>query len=161
MKTDRETDQSWIANDPFECGIKARDKYFVAWKTFGHVPREILRYVYFFIKREAGVVNGLLKSLNYMSSPIPSVCLEVLLISTFSCSNELILDTLKGFVETFYPYDFTGLVADIVNDVESHFEINLDVEAPTEELLKYQMIAMLSVLVMRQQESCCKRKIVF
>ena len=106
--------------------------------------------MYFFIKREVGVVNGLLKSLNYISSPIPSVCLEVLLISTFSYSNELILDTLKEFVETFYPYDFTGLVADIVNDVESHFEINFDVEAPTEELLKYQMIAMLSALVMRQ-----------
>ena len=48
-------------------------------------------------------------------------------------SNELILDTLKDSVETFYPYDFTGLVADIINDEESHFEINLDVEAPTEE----------------------------
>ena len=52
---------------------------------------------------------------------------------TFFCSDEWILNTLKGFVWTFCIYDFTRLVADINNDKESDFEIDLVVEAPTEE----------------------------
>ena len=42
---------------------------------------------------------------------IPSGGLKVPLMSLFSCSDELIITTLKDFVETFYTYDFTGLVA--------------------------------------------------
>ena len=52
---------------------------------------------------------------------------------TFFCSDEWILNTLKGFVWTFCIYDFTRLVADINNDKESDFEVDLVVEAPTEE----------------------------
>ena len=135
MKTDSETDQSWIANDPYACAIKPRDKYSVGWETVGHVPRGILRYVYFFMKQEGGVVNGLLKSLNYKSSFIPSGFLEVPLILTFSCSNEWIHNTLKDFVETFYTQYFTGLVAIINSAEEIYFEIDLDVEASTEKLV--------------------------
>ena len=40
---------------------------------------------------------------------------------------------MKNFVETFYTYDFNRLVADITSKEESDFEIDLDVEAPTEE----------------------------
>ena len=40
---------------------------------------------------------------------------------------------MKNFVETFYTYDFNRLVADITSKDESDFEIDLDVEAPTEE----------------------------
>ena len=35
----------------------------------------------------------------------------------FSCPYDWILNTLKDFAETFYTYDFTGLVADL--DVEA------------------------------------------
>ena len=54
---------------------------------------------------------------------------------TFSCSDEWILKTLKDFVETFYTYDFTRLVANINSDENNDFEIDLDVEAITQ--LKY------------------------
>lgn len=52
---------------------------------------------------------------------------------TFFCSDEWILKTLKDFAETFYTYDFTRLVANINSDENNDFEIDLDVEAPTEE----------------------------
>ena len=36
----------------YSYAIKAKHKYFRGWKTVGHIPREILQYVYFFIKQE-------------------------------------------------------------------------------------------------------------
>ena len=57
------------------------------------------------------VINSLLKLLNCMPLLIPSGGLKVPLMSLFSCSDELIINTLKDFVEAFYTYDFTGLVA--------------------------------------------------
>lgn len=72
VKVDLETDQSSIANDPYACAIKIKREYFVGWKTIAHVPREISRYVSFFIKQEGDVANGLInhRSLNYKLSPI-------------------------------------------------------------------------------------------
>ena len=45
---------------------------------------------------------------------------------TFSCSGKWILNTLKDFVERFYTFDFTGLLANINSDWESDFEIDLE-----------------------------------
>lgn len=81
------------------------------------------------------VINSLLKLLNCMSLLILSGGLKVPLMPLFSCSDEFIINTLKDFVETFYSYDFTGLVADISSDKESDFEIDLSVEEPTKELV--------------------------
>ena len=52
VKIEIETNQSLIAIDPYACAVKAKKKYFDGWKTFGHVPREISRYIYFLIKKE-------------------------------------------------------------------------------------------------------------
>ena len=49
VKIKIETNQSLIAIDPYACVVKAKEKYFDGWKTVGHVPREISRYIYFFI----------------------------------------------------------------------------------------------------------------
>ena len=49
-----------IAQYPYSCAIKAKDKYFRGWKMVGHIPHEILRYVCFFIK-QGGRVYGKLK----------------------------------------------------------------------------------------------------
>ena len=65
VKIEIETNQSSIPIDPYACAIKAKEKYFGGWKTVRHVPREILRYIYFFIKKENGKINGNVKSLNY------------------------------------------------------------------------------------------------
>ena len=129
VKVELETNPNSTAIDPYACAIKTKHKYFVGWKTVGHVPREISRYVYFFIKQEGGAVNGFLKSLQYKPSPIPSAGLEVPLLLKFSCSEEWVCDALKEFVETFYSYDFTGhIVDDDKSDEESDIEVDLAIE---------------------------------
>ena len=65
VKVELETDAKSLSTDPHACAIKAMHSYFVGWKTAGHIPREISRYVYFFIKEENVKVFGTLKSLKY------------------------------------------------------------------------------------------------
>ena len=83
-------------SDPYSCAITAKHDYFVGWKTVGHIPREISRYVYFFIKQEGGKVNRKLNSLNYKASPIPSGGLEVPLSLKFKCDEKWVLDPWKS-----------------------------------------------------------------
>ena len=66
-----------LSTDPYPCAIKERHSYFVGWKTVGHIPREISRYIYFFVKEENGKGFGTLNLLKYKASPIPSGGLEV------------------------------------------------------------------------------------
>ena len=65
--------------------------------TVGHIPREITRYVYFFIKEE----NGKCK---YKVSLIPSGGLKFLL----SCKEKWVIDTMKEVVENFYNFEYSG-----------------------------------------------------
>ena len=71
VKVEFETDAKSLSAGPCACAI-ARHSYFVGWKTVGHIPREISRYVYFSIKQRNGKVFETLKSLKYKASPIPS-----------------------------------------------------------------------------------------
>ena len=66
------------------------------WKTVGHIPREISRYVYFFIKEEGGRVYGKLKSLKY-KPPITAGGLEVPLLLKFEAQG--VRDAMEEFVE--------------------------------------------------------------
>ena len=77
VKVELETDAKSLSTDPYACTIKAWHLYFVGWKTVGHIPREMSRYVYFFIKEENGKAFGTLESLKYKASPMPSRGLEV------------------------------------------------------------------------------------
>ena len=52
VKIEIETKQSSIVIDPYACTVKAKDKYLDGWKTVGNVPREVSRYMYFFIQKE-------------------------------------------------------------------------------------------------------------
>ena len=72
VKVELETDAKSLSTDPYACAIKERHSYFVGWKTVGHIPREISRYIYFFIKEENGKVFEILKLLKCKASPIPS-----------------------------------------------------------------------------------------
>ena len=92
VKIEIETTHSSIAIDPYACAVKSKEKYFDGWKTVGHVPREISRYIYFFIKKENGKITGNVKSLNYKPSPISSGGLEIYLQLTFSCPVEWVRD---------------------------------------------------------------------
>ena len=86
------------------------------------------------------------------------------MILTFSCSDEWIRNTSKDFVETFYTYDFTGIVVEVSSDEEIDFD--LEVEAPTKEAVNNSAEvsedpAKFPVSVKRQQQSCCMEKIIF
>ena len=119
VKVEIETDPKSIASDPYSCAIKTKHDYFVGWKTVGHIPREISRYIYFFIKQEGGKVNGKLNSLKSKASPIPSGGLEVPLSLKFKCDEKWVLDAMEEFVDNFYSYDFAG---NLVNDEDEHDE---------------------------------------
>ena len=56
-------------------------------KTVGHVPREISRHIFLFLKEENGKVNGFVYFAQYESSPIPAEGLETLLKLTFKSPN--------------------------------------------------------------------------
>ena len=134
VKVELETNPKSIACDPYSCAIKAKHDYFVGWKTVGHIPREISRYVYFFIKQEGGKVYGRLKSLKYKASPIPSGGLEVPLLLKFKCDEKWVLDAMEEFVNNFYLYDFAGnLVDDKDEDDESEIEFDIAIEEGKEE----------------------------
>ena len=98
----------------------------------GHIPREISRYGYFFIKQEGGWVYGKLKSLKYKPSAIPSGGLEVPLLLKFESQDKRVTDTMEEFVENFYFFDFAGdLVTNDENEEEIDFE-TLDIKKSNE-----------------------------
>ena len=110
VKIEIETNLSSMAIDPYSCAVKAKEKYFDGWKIVSDVPREISRYIYFFIKKENRKITGNVKSLNYKPSPIPSAGLEIPLQLTFSCPVEWARDKLKDLIYNFDSYDFTGIL---------------------------------------------------
>ena len=121
VKVELETNKSSYAS-----AICAKEKYFKGWKTVGHIPREISRHVYFFIKSEGGSVNGTVISTKYRMSPIPAGGLEIPLLLTFSCSKAINFEKMKKFVQTLYNYKFTGTVIEEENsdDEEEIIVIN-------------------------------------
>ena len=72
-----------------------------------HIPREISRHCYFFLK-EGGNITGHLIYTNYKVSLIPAGGLEVPLLLTFSVKSERIFELMKSFVNDLYEYDYTG-----------------------------------------------------
>ena len=120
VKIEIETTHSSIAIDPYACAVKSKEKYFDGWKTVGHVPREISRYICFFIKKENGKITGNVKSLNYKPSPISSGGLEIYLQLTFSCTVEWVRDKMEDFI------DFTGILHSDESSDDRDIEINLE-----------------------------------
>ena len=115
VKVELETNKSSKKIDPYACAIRVKEEYFKGWKTFGHIPREISRHVYFFIKSEGGSVNGTVISTKYRTSPIPAGGLEIPLLLTFSWSKAINFEKIKTFVQTLYDYKFTGTVIEEEN----------------------------------------------
>ena len=114
-----------IAIDPYACAVKAKEKYFDGWKTVGHVAREILRYIYFFIAAENGKITGNVESLKYKPSPISCGGLEIPLQLTFSCPLEWVRDKMKDFIDDFHSYNFTGTLHNDESSDHSDTEIDL------------------------------------
>ena len=114
VKVEVESNLKSIAHDPYSCALKAKHESFTGWKTVGHTPREISRYVYFIIKQSGGRVHGKLKSLKYKPFPIPAGGLEVPLLLKFAPQDKWVTDKLEEFVENLYSFDFAGDL--VVND---------------------------------------------
>ena len=98
VKVELETNKSSKKIDPYP--IRAKEEYFKGWKTVGHIPREISRHVYFFIKSEGGSVNDTVISTKNRTLAIPAGRLEIRLLLTFSCSKAINFEKMKTFVQT-------------------------------------------------------------
>ena len=101
VKVELETNTTSFSADPYACAIKTKNPYFSDWKTVGHIPREISRYVYFFIEEENGNVSGTIKSLKCKSFPIPSGGLKVPLLLKFFAKDKWVVDNMEKFVLNF------------------------------------------------------------
>ena len=101
-------DAKTLSTNSYACAIKARHSYFVGSKTVGHIPQEVSRYVYFFVKEENGKAFGTLKLLKYKVSLIPSGGLEVPLSLTFLCKEKKVVNTMEQFIQNFYTFEYSG-----------------------------------------------------
>ena len=63
-----ESDKNSKEIDPYCCSIRTSVNQQI--KTVGHIPREISRHVYFFVKDEHGHIDGTVKSIDYSLSQL-------------------------------------------------------------------------------------------
>ena len=84
-------------SDPYCCKITISRLDRIGPVTVGHIPREISRYVYYFLAMD-GVVSGTVINTQYSHSPIPAGGLEVPLWLTFAHRKKWIIDRLRDFI---------------------------------------------------------------
>ena len=110
--------------DPYCCAIKAMISILPRLKTVGHVPREISRHIFSFLKEENGKVDGFVYFTQYKLSPIPAEGLETLLKLTFKSPRFITHQKMKDFMTNLYSYDYeTKAQIDEDDDAEIHFMI--------------------------------------
>ena len=119
-----ETDKELKKIDPYCCAIKAMFDIPQRLNIVGHVPREISRHIFFFLKEENGKVDGFVYSAQYQPSPIPAEGLEIPLKLTFKSPNFITHQKMKDFITNLYSYDYEGKAeTDEDDDAEIHFMI--------------------------------------
>ena len=84
--------------DPYSCKITITRPDRVGAVTVGHIPREISRYVHYFLL-EGGSVTGIVADVHHRLSPIPEGGLEIPIHMPFSIRSKAILEKIKNFVE--------------------------------------------------------------
>ena len=92
--------------DSYCCSVKAMVGIPPRLKTVGHVPREISRHIFFFVKEENGKVDGFVYSTQYQASLIPAGALEIPLNLTFKSPNFITYQKMKDFMSNLYSYDY-------------------------------------------------------
>lgn len=136
----KETNEVSIGKDPYCCKITITRVDRIGPVTVGHIPRELARFVYFFL-HEGGSVSGTVASLNPNVSPIPEGGLEIPILMHFTHKNMVILDKMNSFVarqvekmkefldeKTHFEDDNTADVSD-----EENFEEEIAVESDDDE----------------------------
>ena len=99
--------------------MKPKYKYFRGWRTVGHIPREILQSVYFFIKQEGERIYGKLKEnpLRFLQEVLRSHCY-----SNLNPKTNVSRIQWKN-LENFYSFNFAG---DLVINDEDEEEIDIE-----------------------------------
>ena len=83
--------------DPYCCAITITRVDKIGPVTVGHIPREISRFVYFFL-HEQGAISGTVVDTEPRISPIPEGDLEIKLLLNFTHPVERILNRMKELV---------------------------------------------------------------
>ena len=99
-------------------------------ETVGHIPREVSRDTYFYIKEEGGHIDGSVLSTRYRPSSIPSGGLEIPLMMTFRSPRSITHQQMKDFMTKLYCYDHKPVTENVESDSDSdefHIEIKENV----------------------------------
>ena len=93
----KETNELSIEKDPYCCKITITRVDRIGPVTVGHIPRELSRFVFYFL-HEGGSVSGTVASVIPNISPIPEGGLEIPILMHFTHSNMIILEKMNSFV---------------------------------------------------------------
>lgn len=83
----KEKNQDALASDPYAIAWKRLAAGKIAAEVVGHLPREVSRFVHFFLER-GGSLTGTVSSGRYVPSPIPKGGLEILIDGKFTIAIE-------------------------------------------------------------------------
>ena len=93
----KETNLLSIEKDPYCCKISISRVDRIGPVTVGHIPRELSRFVFYFL-HEGGSVSGTVSSVAPNVSPIPEGGLEIPILMHFTHVNMVILEKMNSFV---------------------------------------------------------------
>ena len=112
-----ETNEDSKKTGPYSYAIKTM----VSGKleTVDHIPREVSRHTYFYIKEEWGRIDGSVLSTCYRPSSIPSGRLEIPLMMTFRSPMYFIRQKKKDFMAKLYCYDHKPVTENVELDSDS------------------------------------------
>ena len=99
-------------------------------ETVGHIPREVSRHAYFYIKEEGGRKDHFVFSTRYRPSLIPSSGLEIPLMITFRNPRYITHQEIRDFMTKLYCYDHKPVTGNVESDSDSdefHIEIKENV----------------------------------
>lgn len=98
VKIMKETSQISMEIDPYCCKITITRPDKIGPVTVGHIPRELSRFIYFFL-HEGGSVNGTVADTHARVSPIPEGGLEIPILMHFAHPVQTILNKMKAFLD--------------------------------------------------------------
>ena len=113
-----ETNEDSKKIDPYCCAIKTM----VSGKleTVGHIPREVSRHTYFYVKKEGERIDRSVLSTRHRPSPIPSGGLEIPLMLTFRSPSYITHHKMKDFMTQLYCYDHKPATKNVESDLDSN-----------------------------------------
>ena len=126
-----ETNEESKKVDPYSCAIKALVGQPPQLKTVGHIPREISRHVFFFLKEENRRIEGTVYSTKYRPFPIPAGALEIPLMLTFKSTRFVTHQKMKDFMTSLYSYEYEP--KEINSKDEENDDINFIIEQDEDE----------------------------